>query len=183
MSNSLSSTTFTRVLDLTVSLATVAAAAAILWVVLVGRGASSGWLGQGRAGRPPVGYVRGEKIDALSGIDFRAARRTLLVVFTSHCQFCIQSVPYYRRLASMRDKQGAKVRVIAVGFEQDQGARSFPGEQAWQPDQLVIVPPSKLKVRGAPAILLVDANGTVVESWLGETSAETYEDILKTTFQ
>lgn len=172
-----------RVLDLAVSVATIAAAASIVWVAFVDRDAGSRWFERAHPVGPPIGYVRGQKIDALPGVDFREARRTVLVVFTSRCRFCIEGVPYYQRLASLRDKDGARVRIVAVGFEQDQGAWSFPREQGWQPDHLVLVPPSSLKVRGAPAILLVDAKGTIVESWLGETTAETYEDIVKTVFQ
>jgi hypothetical protein len=112
-----------RVPDIAVSTMTISAAGAIVWVVLVDAGARPGWPWRAREVRPPTGYLRGDKIDELPGVDFRVADRTLLVVFTSRGQFCIEGVPYNQRLVSTPDKDGAKVRIVAVGFEQDQGAR------------------------------------------------------------
>jgi hypothetical protein len=173
-----------RALDVGVSVTTIAAGIAIVWAVLVGGGTRSRlWPWGAREVRPPTGYIRGDKIDALPGVDFRASHRTLLVVFRSRCAFCIDSVPYYERLMTARNQRGAKVRVVAVGFQQDAAAREFPAQQGWHPDQVVFVARSAVKVRGTPAVLLVDSNGVVVESWLGRTEPDSYEDIVKTTFE
>jgi hypothetical protein len=174
---------FRRALDVSVSVATIAAATAIIWAVLADRGKDARWWPwQAREPRAPTGYVRGDKIGGLPGLDFRLSSRTILVVFSSRCHFCKESMPYLQRLVSVRDQRRARVRIVAVGFEPDQDARQFPEQQGWHPDQIVLVPPSAIKIRGTPTVLLVNANATVTHSWLGRTSGETYEEIVKATF-
>jgi hypothetical protein len=175
---------FKRIIDVVASLATIAAALAILWVLFTDAGATRAWPWQKQrpVDKPATGYVRGDRMDPIAGIDYGASRRTLLIVYRSQCHFCIQSTPYYQQLGSLRDQSRAPVRIVAVGFEKDDGAAAFPAEQGWHPDHLALVPPSTIKVKGAPSVLLVDSSGTVVQSWLGQMTAENYTDVAKTVF-
>jgi hypothetical protein len=173
---------FKRVLDVSVSVATVAAAIAIVWAVVTDNGRRH-WPWRTREVGQPTGYVRGDKMSVLPGVDFSASNRTVVVVFSSRCSFCIESAPHFRRLVSARNERHARVRVVAVGSEQDPGARQFPEQQGWHPDQIVVVPPAAVRVAGTPAILLVDSKGLVEASWLGRMAPDTFDAIVRTAFE
>ena len=171
-----------RVLDIGTSVATILAAAAIVWAVFFDEGSRHAWPWRSRVERSPAGYVAGDKIERVAGLDFHSSERTLLIVFRSRCRYCIESAPYYQQLVSLRNKKNAPVRIVGIAFEQDPEARSFISDQGWSPDQLVLVPPSTIKVKAAPSVILVDSDATVVATWLGRTSAASYRDIATTAF-
>jgi hypothetical protein len=173
---------FGRILDLTVSILTAVAAIAIVWVVVAGSPGRQSLPWKARSQKPPAGYLRSDKMDPIAGVNFAEADRTLIVFFRSPCQFCIQSVPYYQRLTALKKDRKSRLQIVAVANDTDADAKNFPDEQGWQPDRVVLVPAGSIKARGVPVLLLVSSSGRVVESWLGGTTAESYDDLVRTVF-
>jgi thiol-disulfide isomerase/thioredoxin len=171
----------TRILESTANATTVLAglalsylvAAHLGWVAVPSRAAPSG---------PASRYVQGEAVGALDGVDYGRADKTILIVFRSTCGYCIRSAPFYQELVERRNKSRSPVRIVAVAPASDDKAPSFPELQGWSPDYLARFQPGEFRIVGVPTVLIVDRQGRVQASWMGELSATEKEDVISIGF-
>ena len=114
---------------------------------------------------PPPQYAVGEPIK-LSGVDFRAAAQTLVLVVRKGCRFCDESMPFYKRLGD--DGLIARTTKLVLAAPDDEiVSREELAKEAVRVDQVVKVRPGELKVRGTPTAILVDQKGTVRQVLIG----------------
>lgn len=107
----------------------------------------------------------GEKL-TISGVDWTAHRKSLVMVLSTQCHFCTESAPSYRTLISKLQAKG--IQVVAI-FPQptQEGEAYFKQLQVPLPD-IHQVSLASLGVTGTPTLLVVDAKGTVVDGLVGQ---------------
>jgi thioredoxin-related protein len=125
---------------------------------------------------PPQSYKSGEKIADSPSLDFRDAKRTLVLFESSTCHFCNESLGFYSRLASLAHKNGT--RIVALTFEDTGVNKSFLATHGVEPDAVLALKDTKLKVFATPTLILVKNDGTVVASWVGKLPAQKESEVI-----
>jgi hypothetical protein len=127
--------------------------------------------------RPAVpDYQVGETLPAAFPVDFRKTPQTLLLVLSSQCHYCTDSVPFYRDLLSARANGGSDTRFVAVGLETRATLEDYLKQHQLVFDEVVSLPREAIKFRGTPTLLLVDNSSVVKGVWSGFLSSEQRRD-------
>jgi len=120
---------------------------------------------------------RGSQIE-LSGVNWGRTERTLVLVLSTHCHFCNDSIDFYRRLTPAA--AAAKVPVVAVFPQSVDEARAY-----WSNQNLPLtgvdfskVPAEGLPISGTPTLILVDRKGVVLRAWAGKQPASGEAEII-----
>lgn len=113
----------------------------------------------------------------LPSVDWSGNGRTLLLVLQKGCHFCTESAPFYKELAG-RAAQG-KVRLVAVLPQETADAKQYLNSLQIPIDDVRQSSLDALGVRGTPTLILVDARGTVEDSWVGKLPAEREAEVLR----
>lgn len=116
----------------------------------------------------PQPYSAGELVGAISGLDFSASPETLLLVLSSDCRFCTQSMPFYRTLVERRDTQKKHLRIVAVGNEAPEALELYVTEHSLRLDGVHHASFSSLRVHGTPTLIGVDQDGRATISYTGQ---------------
>ena len=150
----------------------VAVMAMCLVVILVAARAFLGGSPSNDAGSwemPPPPYTAGEHIDSMPAVIGQG--RTLLMVLSSTCRFCSQSMPFYREIRTAAPSNGdAPPRFVALHFPSDSNdtMKTYLESHAFQADEIVGLQRGMLdRVSGTPTLILVETDGTVIGSWRG----------------
>jgi thiol-disulfide isomerase/thioredoxin len=104
------------------------------------------------------------KVIRVSGLTFPRPRASVLLVISTSCHFCQESLPFYSALSS---SLGGKADILAVLPQPQQEAAEFLKAANVEVTQLATASPSQLGVGGTPTLLLLDPNGKVQDVWLG----------------
>jgi hypothetical protein len=118
---------------------------------------------------------------SLAGLDWRKSDKTVLLVLSSDCGYCTSSAPFYRRLAQRRGTR-QDVRLVAVLPESASGAQSYLNEHQIRVDEIRQAPPRAVQARATPTVIVVDGNGSVIQSWVGLLSADKEAEVIRSAF-
>lgn len=129
----------------------------------------------------PAGVARSVfRLDGTAaGMDFSAARRTLVVAIRQDCPACAASMPFYRRLT---DRAASDVRVVVAAPPGDVEIERYLAAHGVKADAVVRRTADTLPVSATPTLLLVDAAGFVEHFWVGVLSPAAEEDLLTGVF-
>jgi hypothetical protein len=118
--------------------------------------------------------------DVVNLPDFPSAkdRSTLVLVLSSGCHYCMDSLPFYKQLAAFRKSRADKMRLLAVLPEDKNSARTFLESAGVFTDGVLSKPPSELGARIVPTLLLLDREGRLQQYWAGELNPASQEDVL-----
>lgn len=159
-----------RKLEILINIAIISAAVLIA-VLLIGRS---------RAGKektdqsPPMRVLTGNKLE-YPGIDWAGNRRTVLVMLTRECQFCLDSAPFYQRL---RNELNGVGRLVVITPDPVSIAGPFLRDRGIVADDLRQNAPSALGIRIVPAVIAVNEAGIVTGMWNGKLSDRQQQDVV-----
>jgi thioredoxin-related protein len=123
----------------------------------------------------------GERFDQLKAVMPAGSNRALVVAVSPTCHFCNDSMPFYKKLIDQRNQQGSQVKVIAAVPNEEAKAeesKKFASAGA-NPDGMVHMDFSTIKVPGTPTLLLVDNDGKVLNVWVGKQDEKGEKEILE----
>ena len=127
----------------------------------------------------PVSLGVGTQLKPSVGIDTAAASRTLILSLQSDCQYCRDSMPFYRRLMARNETD---LQVVVAAPPHDTGIGEYLASEAVHPDAVVFVERGQLPLLATPTLFVVDASGTVTHAWLGRLDADREADVLSVLF-
>src|SRR3954468_17207999 len=132
-------------------------------------------------GAPPQ-VEKGEQFAALKQAMPAGANRALFVAVSPTCHFCNDSLPFYKHLVDERNQKGSAVKFIAAVPSEDTKAPESEkfANAGVQPDNVVHLDFSSIKVPGTPTLMLVDNNGKVLNVWVGKLDEGSEKEVLKT---
>jgi hypothetical protein len=113
----------------------------------------------------------------LPGIAWERNGRTLLLALSTHCHFCTESMPFFRRV---RKSLGKDVMLVGMMPEPVAEAESYLKREGVQLDELRQVTLSLVGVVGTPTMLLVDRRGIVLQAWVGKLDLDKQREFFKT---
>lgn len=154
--------------------------AVIAAVILIATVLLTGYLMPKAKVRPLAGLQRGKTISQFKTAGQQGASyRRLVIALDTKCGYCVDSIPFYHRLADLQRNSGGQLHVLALFHEGES-----PG-QYLQSNQLGVeavdgVDFEALGVGTTPTMILVDGAGTVKDFWVGKLSEEGQEQVMKT---
>lgn len=143
--------------------------AAVVFIGLAIRGDFS----LSRTTRPPSQDLTGTVVK-LSGVSFPSDRNTLVLVVSTTCHFCKDSLPFYKQLTN---KAQGRLNVVAVLPQPQPDAQKFLRDANIETNQVVSSSLDSIGVHGTPTILLVDGTGKVSHAWVGRLDQKGQEEL------
>ena len=110
----------------------------------------------------------GTRLD-LPGITVTDAQLSVLLILSTNCRFCTQSMPLYRRLSS--ERRHLDFALFAAFPEPLTDAGAYLRANSLKVDGLFRAKPSELHATGTPTVVLLDRDRTVLASWVGQLPA------------
>jgi peroxiredoxin len=137
------------------------------------------WFGYRTLGsRRAPQYAQGEHLEETLRKALAQPKGPALVVkLSSHCDYCLLSVPYFKQFLERRKAGALAAPILMVSQDDPQQLQVFLKRHELAPDSVTDLRAvrSKLSEFPVPYTLLVDARGEVVRSWPGvltETRAQ-----------
>lgn len=129
-----------------------------------------------RAG--PRGFTQGQALIGVAGGDFARANHTVVLFIRRDCRFCIDSLPFYRRLGATAVHHSGLLRIVAASTEVATGLGAYLRTQGIEVDATVTVSSSALVTGATPTVVLVDPRGVIEGSWVGRQGGKGEAEII-----
>jgi thioredoxin-related protein len=113
----------------------------------------------------------GEKINTPRGYDWHRLAPTLVVAVRDGCVYCERSYPLYKRLEDLERDNHLKAHILMVMPDDSIRAAALLSSHGITSQTIAGTPLTDIKVSGTPTLLLVDADGRLLQSWIGELNA------------
>lgn len=126
-----------------------------------------------------IGLQKGETLALIPGFNFNESDRSLLLVMSTRCVYCDESVPFYKQLTGAQQVGNQGVRVVAVLPNSEEEVGQYMQQKQLQIAAVPSADLKTLKVAGTPTLILVDSGGRVIDFWVGKLSQDTEQQVLK----
>ena len=132
-----------------------------------------------KASRPakPNPYVVGEKTPFVEA-NFGESDKTVLLVVSSTCRFCTESLPFYRGLIAEVHKSERSVRAVVASLDPPDRAQAYVSENGLVGAGLIRMPADAwVRIQATPTVLVLDREGIVKGSWVGKLQPEQEKEV------
>jgi len=110
-------------------------------------------------------------------VNFENHKRWLVMVLSTECHFCVESIPFHQELVKEARNSG-DIGLIAVFPQTRPEVEQYEASHQFFPDTVMTdVGLNQLQVRGTPTLLLVDQHGTVLKHWEGRLPEGKQKDV------
>lgn len=110
---------------------------------------------------------------SLKGKRFMGQKLTVMVVFATECQPCVDSIPFYKRLSELPflDGKSRKLIVFSQGgvWPVNDIIKAHP--QKFDPETVSFPTTRRFDIKGVPTVLLINAAGDRIGEWPGKLTA------------
>jgi hypothetical protein len=114
---------------------------------------------------------------ALKDIQWAEGDQTLVLALSKGCHFCSDSAPFYQKIAAMA-KRSSSLQVVAVLPQGEEDSRDYLSSLGVSIENVKQASFDTLGVGATPTLILVDAQGRVIRSWVGELSPDDERRVL-----
>ena len=125
------------------------------------------------------GIQRERKLPEIPGLEYSRSDQTLLIALSPGCEFCSESIPFYKRLIKDQNKGGKLIRVIGLFPFSEGDARQYIQQENLNIEIISEVDFKALKIAGTPALVLADKSGKVRDFWIGRLSKDAEHQVMK----
>ena len=126
-----------------------------------------------------TGLEKGQSLTQLPLVDYGSSRQTLVIAISPKCDFCSQSVPFYKQLEQIGRETNNPTQIVAVFPDKAEEVSRFTAEKQLNIQAVPDVDFKALNLTGAPAMILVDSHGKIIDFWLGKLSEERQQQIIR----
>ena len=125
------------------------------------------------------GLQKDQTLPQIQGIDYRSAPRTVIIVVNTECAYCQESLPFYNRLAQLKQEKRSDINLTAVFPNTKAEVNQYVTRNQLGLNAIAEVNLGTINVPATPAILVVDNAGRVENFWLGKLSRDGEEEVVK----
>lgn len=118
----------------------------------------------------------GKHLD-VPGLNWKASRLNAVLFMNTHCHFCKESMPFYKRLAGVKQAEQAGFTFSVLSSERAGDVKAFLSKEGVAVDG-VYQADSAAGLRSTPTLLLVDGSGSVRRVFVGALDASRQERVL-----
>ena len=122
----------------------------------------------------PTPIPPGTKMN-LPARDWSLHRQTLLLVLSTECKYCTASAPFYRRLAA---ESTGKTAVVVVAAQPHFQTREYLHKLGISLHDIRQIPPESINIKATPALVLINSDGIVIESWQGQLPRRWEDEVI-----
>jgi len=163
-----------RIIQTTANIATIAATVVLIAVVATEYRAHP----RNPERRTPSAYQPGEAIETIDGLNVGNGKAAVLIVLRSGCQFCTESLPFYKTLTLHRV---GTFDAIALAPEPKGIADRYLKDAGVEVDRTIEITSTQLtRVRATPTLIVLDSSGRVVKSWVGHLNQAGEDEVVRT---
>lgn len=126
------------------------------------------------------GIKAGTKLP-LTDVDWSKSDKNLLLVLSTSCRYCTESIPFYQKLVGQKTGRG-DVKMIAVMPQSVSEAQKYLSEHKISVEEVKQISPNTINIKGTPTLVLIDKTGVVVQSWGGKLPPEKEVEVLNQLF-
>lgn len=116
---------------------------------------------------PPPPIEAGRRLTLPARATDEGKSASLLLMLSTNCRFCTQSMPFYTRLAALDAVREGRVRLSVVSLQPPSLMQEYLTSHGLGVSAVFTVPEAGIAVPGTPTLVLADSAGVVVESWYG----------------
>lgn len=118
---------------------------------------------------------------AIADVDWAQSKKNLVLVLSKTCRFCTESMPFYQKLAGLR-AANEDVRLVGVLPQGPEESETYFKQSGVRADRIISAGLSDINVQATPTLLLVDENGTIIESWVGKLPPYREDEVISQVF-
>jgi|SRR5215813_6027120 len=156
---------------------TATASVVISFLLLAGVVTRAYILSRGAASAAAPLIKIGEKVE-LPGLSSANSQLVLVLVLSSGCHYCMEGLPFYKQLSTLRGSSAGNIRLVAALPEDKDSAQTFLENAGIIVDGVLSQAPGDLGVRIVPTLLLLDRQGKLQQYWAGELSKQRQAEVL-----
>lgn len=109
---------------------------------------------------------------------------TLVLVLSTECQFCTDSMPFYSQLMQMQVVKNGRLHVSVASLQAEDAMRGHLDGHGVKVPTVVRIVDTALRISATPTLFLVSADGRIASIWNGrlrrDQEKELQEAIAKT---
>jgi hypothetical protein len=123
--------------------------------------------------------VVGRKV-SLSEVGFEKSSLSVVLLLSTQCRYCAQSMPFYKALSDMRRKPESSFQLFTV-FPQDRlTVESHLKDFGLSTDAIETGPKffQEMGVLTTPTLLLVNSKGVIEKAWAGELTVNSQNEVI-----
>jgi len=118
-------------------------------------------------------YEKGEIIPSVQGVDYSHSKGTVILVVSSNCHFCTESMAFYQALGKhARAENNSRFRLVVAGLQSERTLAEYVSRYGVDYSAVVTLNPEKVKFTATPLLVLVNAGGRVIRSYQGKMTAK-----------
>jgi hypothetical protein len=129
----------------------------------------------GEAAGPPIGT----RLAQVEGYDWSMHERTLVLALRTDCVYCEASMPFYKRLAATAGEDGAAYGVLSAFPQGKVDVERLQSRVGLHIRAVANADLHALGVSGTPTLILVDRNGTVLRTWIGQLAPPGEREVME----
>jgi hypothetical protein len=160
-------------LEVTTNLAVLALCITVVVVLLRGHQSP-----QRVQGSTESRLARGDAFPPIENVKFDAAERTLVLALNTHCNFCRESLPFYRKLLSTQGQPDSSTQIAVIFPNSDTEVREFIEQAQLSVRAVAGQDFAKFQISGTPTLILVGRDGKVRGLWAGELPAAGEKEVI-----
>lgn len=116
----------------------------------------------------PPGPAVGDRLADVEGLELATHEQTLLLVLSSQCRFCTESMPFYRQLLDRRREE--QTQVVVASTESAAVTSAYLAGHGVAADRVLEVGPGELGTSATPTLLEVSPAGDIREVIVGRVA-------------
>jgi thioredoxin-related protein len=159
----------TKYLEIATNLAIIAVAIMLGYLLI-----QKYFLGENKQPQPTE-IVKGTK-NSLPDVSWQQNKKTLLLVLQKDCHFCSESMPFYKTLVEKSKEKG--IKLIAVLPNSREESIQYLKENGVDIQEVKQAQISEINVKGTPTLILVNNQGEVENSWIGQLPLEKENEVI-----
>lgn len=129
---------------------------------------------------PPAGPIApGTRLALNDVLRPAGAKGALVLALSTNCQYCTASMPFYNRLQSLDAVANGTVRMSVIALQPVPQMREYLASHNVSIERIVQFSDAGVSVRGTPTLILIDADGEVVNSWAGQLRPDEEVEFVK----
>lgn len=147
-------------------------------VVGVQRLVANGSTSAARKAPPPI--EPGTRLELHDELRAGPSRASLILGLSTACQFCTESMGFYRTLAELDVVRDGRLRLAVVSLQTPDATRLYLSEHRLAIGPVVQFRESGVPIASTPTVILVKGDGVVERSWAGQLAKEEERTLIKT---
>lgn len=100
---------------------------------------------------------------------WQGSQRNVVLLLSSQCHFCEESMPLYQRLSSLRRR--GRFSLLVVGMEPPKSLAEYLRQNGVAADKVLQLHSGFSGINFTPAVFIVDSHGVIQKAFLGKLNS------------